>query len=202
LGGNANIGNYIAKTGAFAGGNGPGTDTYKFWSQSYDKGADTGGGSDMDFYLTYTGKPIVATYKRDQAANAANNEFGWTDFTNLYPIFTGQHTAGEQVTFTPTDEYAFYFIGVGGLTFWTQSDNFGDDRDNQHFAFFREADNTYWVGMEDAPFYYPDGRVRSDRDYNDMIVRLAPIPEPATMLLLGSGLIGLAGYGRKKFFKK
>ncbi len=28
------------------------------------------------------------------------------------------------------------------------------------------------------------------------------VPEPTTMLLFGSGLLGLAAYGRKRFFKR
>jgi len=198
-----NIGYYLTKTGAFTGSpdyEHPGV--IPFWGGAFDPSADTGGAFDKSVYFVDDSSASNnAALKIEIAGYEARNEFGWynvnAEILILNPIFIGGDSAGAAAIFTPTTPtYGYYLKSPDGI-FLTQAGNFNTGDPNfQHFAIFEEDSNTYWIGIEDL-------LGGGDKDFNDMVVKITPaaVPEPATLLLVGCGLIGLAGLGRKKFKK-
>jgi hypothetical protein len=194
-----NIGYYLTKTGAFESWpdyEHPGA--IPFWGKNYISKTDSSGNFDKDFYFIRDSLSSHFSLRLELADYANFNSFGYYDVSDgkLHEIFTGADSKGTAAILTPTDEYGFYLINKTGDTFLTQSGRFEtEDKNFQHFAVFKENSDIYWVGVEDL--------LRGgDKDYNDLVIKVtavSPVPEPATMFLLGSGLIGLAGFVRRKF---
>lgn len=94
-------------------------------------------------------------------------------------VFDVQPPEGQALDTTPTDEgfREDFTIDLSGLS--------GDL--NVHFDLFTE-----WTNREGVTYVYKFAPFSHDA---------STVPEPATMLLLGSGLILMAGFGRKRFKK-
>ena len=88
-----------------------------------------------------------------------------------------------------------------GVTPGSYTDQF--DRSIEHTFNFYVSFTDLEPGTHTFNIYaLVDGLYRVGTESDSITSLGGTVPEPATMLLLGSGLIGLAGYGRKKFFKK
>jgi hypothetical protein len=152
--------------------------------------AGSGFASPGAFYMTPDGDGSYSALMLEVAGLSNTNEFGWyligtdpTNSANRNALFVGPQGAGAVTTFNPSGAYGFYIL-AGGSTLYTSS-LFGGATD-QNFAIFQQGNGTYWLGIEDLPL------ANGDRDYNDMIVKVSPVPESGSLLMLGLGGLVLA----------
>lgn len=88
----------------------------------------------------------------------------------------------------------FYWVDKAGSNTWYSDELLNSDKLDHFIAFTTPTAGEYILAFEDWP------RTLGDKDYNDLIVKVvgvAPVPEPSTFLLIGSGIIGL-GLMRKR----
>jgi len=204
-GSQANVGFHMTNSGAFTGSTlGPGA--VPFW-------ANSNGSADLNsFFQRGTTNLPQANLLATLSGNAAGNSFGWYDTaqpTILHTLLSGAAGPGNLgVTFVPSNNYGFFIRESNGATYFMQSglnmtgSNTSGDTNHQHFAIFTNTPGSpsasFWLGVEDSvpgPF-----NIEGLGDYQDMFVEVtpAPIPEPATLTLFGTGIAGLVGFTRRK----
>jgi hypothetical protein len=138
----------------------------------------------------------TATYEAKYAGYDQYFGFSAIDGTGKTEILNSvSGTLNTTYTFMPSGQFVFYddpYNNPSPIWYSLMSLNGGDD----HMVTWKinSTDCDYVIAFEDLPLG------SSDRDYNDLVIEVKnvrPVPEPATMLLLGLGLMGLAGVRRK-----
>jgi len=164
-----------------------GTNTFGIYGYSYDALGKPQLGSTLEIFQG-SDSPDVLTGNQTLYFNVASSLVSLnSDMSN--PVSIGIN-------------FGFYISTQDNHTFYSQSALNKDGID--HMLIFDTSSIGSGLSGSDVVIAIEDLYGGGDGDYNDMVVGVtdvAPIPEPATMLLFGTGLICFAVIGRRRFIK-
>ena len=167
-------------------------------------GSDTIGAGTVyaDFFVSTDGWDPHgdAPYRADNSTNGEDWEYAFDVQTGGLQDITGAQSSIFRAENTmPLTGYLYRTgqetaINTTGLTAY--STTAGGTYDGSYYSFLIDIGGLDW-NLSDLGFHWATATCA-----NDVIEgSAASIPEPASMLLLGIGLIGVAGFSRKKFKK-
>jgi hypothetical protein len=203
--GNRNVGYFLTGTGGVYFTDYLGTNP-QFWGLPYNKANDSGGGADIGFHWTNASPSGIVTLLIEVAGYATTNIFGWFEWDSgvKHPIFPGSDGAPLAKTVAIGEAYGFYLERENGPTFYTDvnGDLWTNPDQTINFAVFRGdryGPDVFFLGCEDLT-EAELGKCREGwiGDFNDMVVKIQPLPLPGSLVLLGSGLVGLGLLGWRR----